>query len=342
MTRDVHESPEFVRLFQTYTGSHESIGARLTATAEQAHAGAPLIVATSSDLALYPGNGQAAHHRRLPPLDARLPGAGGDLTPRPRGRHAGPDEGDRPARAVGRQLPGAPGRRPRRTRGELAGAVGRADRRSPTFAGREQAIAEMVDYACRATERFLERALKDDDYLAAANVRRDYLDGPSDDLPVPVNRIMVATFFLFGMDLAHRLINWFDGLDLPWEQTMVLIAGRQGRPTAGVTRDSNSVAGVIHAASRGRLPDGHLLIAPHAPGLPDVRRHRHHGGRRARARLPAALGRGAARPASSASRCSRATRGSSRRGPRRRAITPGTADRQRDARHGRPRRTGSR
>jgi hypothetical protein len=126
----------------------------------------------------------------------------------------------------------------------------------------------MVGYACSATERILERALKEDDYLTAGNVRRDYLNGPSEDLPVPINRVMVATFYLFGMDLAHRLINWFDDLDLPWEQTMVIIAGRQGRPTAGVTRDSNSVAGVIHAASRGRLPEDHLLIAPHAPVFP--------------------------------------------------------------------------
>ena len=49
---------------------------------------------------------------------------------------------------------------------------------------------------------------------------------------------------------------------------MVIIAGRAGRPTAGVTTDTNSVAGVIEAASRGRLPARHLLIAPHAPVFP--------------------------------------------------------------------------
>ena len=76
---------------------------------------------------------------------------------------------------------------------------------------------------------------------------------------------MVATFFLTGMDIAHRLIAWFDGHALPWERAMVIIAGQQGRPTAGVTADSNSVAGVIAAASRGRLPAARLLIAPHAP-----------------------------------------------------------------------------
>jgi hypothetical protein len=133
------------------------------------------------------------------------------------------------------------------------------------FAGREAAIASMIDYSCRLTERVLERALVDDAYLTAERLRTDYFDGPADNLPVPFNRIMVATFFLTGMDISSRLIAWFDDIDLDWERTMVIIAGRAGRPTSGVTRDSNSVAGTIDAASRGRLPAAHLLIAPHAP-----------------------------------------------------------------------------
>ncbi len=136
------------------------------------------------------------------------------------------------------------------------------------FAGREAAIAAMVDYGCRVSERILERALAEPGYLTAASLRRDFLEGPADGLPVPFNRVMVATFFLVGLDIAHRLITWFDGLELPWERTMVIVAGRAGRPTAGVTRDTNSVAGVIHAASRERLPHRNLLIAPHAPVFP--------------------------------------------------------------------------
>jgi len=267
MARDVYEAPAFVRLFEAYTGSPESIGAQMTAAAERARVGAPLLVATGSDLALYPGDGGAPSVEgfRLSTRGFKELTSVSHLGPAvaslARMKETDPDgvwvencqtllDSVREA-----QLMNSP---------ELW-----AERiRVATFAGREQAIAAMVDYTCRATERVLEHALKDADYLTAANVRRDYLNGPSEDLPVPVNRVMVATFFLFGMDLAHRLINWFDGLDLPWEQTMVIIAGRQGRPTAGVTRDSNSVAGVIHAASRGRLPEEHLLIAPHAPVFP--------------------------------------------------------------------------
>jgi len=49
---------------------------------------------------------------------------------------------------------------------------------------------------------------------------------------------------------------------------MIIIAGRAGRPTAGVTEESNSVAGIVRAASRGRMPGGRLFIAPHAPVFP--------------------------------------------------------------------------
>src|SRR5260370_314597 len=133
------------------------------------------------------------------------------------------------------------------------------------FAGREQAIATMVDYSCRLTERRLEQALDDPSYLTMPTVRRDYLDGPADDLPVPFNKVMIATFFLTGMDIAHRLIEWFDELDIAWERAMVIIAGRAGRPTAGVTEESNSVAGVMRATSRGRMARDRLFIAPHAP-----------------------------------------------------------------------------
>jgi hypothetical protein len=36
---------------------------------------------------------------------------------------------------------------------------------------------------------------------------------------------MIATFFLTGMDIAHRAIGWLDALRLPWERAMVMMAG---------------------------------------------------------------------------------------------------------------------
>lgn len=136
------------------------------------------------------------------------------------------------------------------------------------FTGREGAIAAMTDYACDLTERRLSRALDDPIGFTMSNVVQEYLQGPAEDLPVPFNRVMIATFFLTGMDLAHRLLTWFDAVDVNWERAMVIMAGRAGRPTAGVTEESNSVAGVIRAAARGRLPQDRLFIAPHAAVFP--------------------------------------------------------------------------
>jgi len=266
------ENPEFLRLFQTYTASATSIGAHFAQAAELATAADPLIVATGTDIALFPGGS-------APPMvdGFRLSTRG--FKEIAAISHLGPavatlarlKEQD-PAgvwRSDADDLLAAT----RRARAVNSTALWRDEIAAAAFAGREAAIAEMVDYACRVTERVLERSLADDSYLTAERLRADYLDGPAEDLPVPFNRVMVATFFLTGMDLGHRLVTWFDALDLPWERTMVLIAGRQGRPTSGVTLDSNSVAGVIQAAARGRLPSTRLLIAPHAPVFP-----RHDGG----------------------------------------------------------------
>ena len=156
-------------------------------------------------------------------------------------------------------------RRPARPTPPRSGAIGSPSRRSP---GASRRSLRWSTTAAGSPSGSSQRALDDPSYLTAATLRRDYLEGPADGLPVPFNRIMVATFFLTGMDIAHRLISWFDGLELPWERAMVIIAGRQGRPTAGVSQESNSVAGVIHAASRDRLPPDRLLIAPHAPVFP--------------------------------------------------------------------------
>jgi hypothetical protein len=129
------------------------------------------------------------------------------------------------------------------------------------FRGIEQQIADMVDYSCAVTARYLRRALSEGDYLSAETLTKDYLDGS----PVPINHMMVATFFLAGLDAAHRVLRWLDGWNLDWPNTMVLIAGRQGRPTAGVTWNTSSVATFILGAARERLPMDRLYMAPHAP-----------------------------------------------------------------------------
>jgi hypothetical protein len=68
--------------------------------------------------------------------------------------------------------------------------------------------------------------------------------------------------------MAHRLIAWLDAAGIDWARAMVIFAGQAGRPTAGVTQESHSVAGVVRAVSRGRLAQERAFIAPHAPVFP--------------------------------------------------------------------------
>jgi hypothetical protein len=261
------DSPELLELFETYTASPTSIGAHLSQAVARTNASDPLIVATGSDIALYPGDG-------APPTVQGFRGSTRGFKELAGISHLGPALA---TLAVMRELDESGQWRSdaerlldvtQAARAANSAALWRDRIAVKAFAGREPKIAAMVDYSCRLTERFLQRALDRPSYLTDAAVRRDYLEGPADDLPVCFNRVMVATFFLTGMDIAHRLISWFDGLDLPWERVMVIIAGSQGRPTAGVSQESNSVAGVVHAASRDRLPLEQLLIAPHAPVFP--------------------------------------------------------------------------
>ncbi|MDT4963115.1 MAG: hypothetical protein QOF87_2762 [Pseudonocardiales bacterium] len=261
------ESAELVELFMTYTASPTSIGAHLAAASARQNTDDPLIVATGTDIALYLGGGQ-------PPVVEGFRVSTRGFKELAAVSHLGPAL----ATLVRlRELGDANGWRQDAERLLSATKAARAANSTElwrdriavrAFHGREAAIAAMVDYSCWLTERFLQRSLDDPGYLNTSTLQEDYLEGPADELPVPFNRIMIATFFLTGMDVAHRLISWFDDLELPWERAMVIIAGRAGRPTAGVTRESNSVAGVINTASRGRLPAHRLLIAPHAPVFP--------------------------------------------------------------------------
>jgi Domain of unknown function (DUF5624) len=269
MRPDAHstESQELVRLFHAYTAGPSSIGAHLGRVATGGADGDPLIVATGSDIALYPGRGAAPTvvPFRLSARGFKELAAVSHLGPALASLAYMRELGDQTLwRADAERLLEA-------TRAARIGNTEELWRdvvAVSAFQGREPAITAMVDYSCLLTEAILERSLAHSGYLTISTLREEYLEGPADHLPVSFNRVMVATFFLVGLDLAHRLIGWFDGLELPWERAMVIIAGQQGRPTAGVSIESNSVAGVVHAASRGRLPLERLLIAPHAPVFP--------------------------------------------------------------------------
>ena len=262
-----YQSAEFLRLFETYTASPDSIGAKLNNAALDAGRNAPLIVATGADFVLYPGPG------RDPEVEGyRLTTRG--FKELAAVSHFGP--------AIAslvkiRELD--PAGTVWRVEAERLLAVTEAARLAnspalwrdliavPAYAGRETAIANLVHYACEVTETYLKRALANPETFTAHDMREQYLEARG-DLPgavVPVNKLMIATFFLVGLDTGHRVIGWFDRHDIDWANAMVLIVGRQGRPTAGVTLTTNAVASMISGASRHKLGLERIYIAPHAP-----------------------------------------------------------------------------
>jgi Domain of unknown function (DUF5624) len=256
------ESPELVDLFTTYTASPDSIGSGLGATMGRAAADAPLLVATGTDLALYPRRGVAPSvlgfrmsTRGFKEL-AGVSHLGPALATLAALKEAEPDgvwqaDAERLLLAV------------RRARATNSPRLWREVISVEAYAGRETAIADMTDYALTVTAKYLDRVLADPGHLSFATLRAEYLD--DGDLPVSFNRIMIATFYLVGMDISHRLIGWLDRQEIDWTRAMVIVAGKQGRVTAGVTLRSNAVAGMILAASRGALSPDRLYIAPHAP-----------------------------------------------------------------------------
>ncbi|HEX4721360.1 MAG TPA: DUF5624 domain-containing protein [Pseudonocardiaceae bacterium] len=262
---DAYENPEFVRLFTTYTGSADAIGRRLTRAAADRGRGDPLIAATSTDIALYPGDGRAPTvegfrkstqgFKEITAISHLGPALASLVSVRALiGNGSWRDDAERLLIQV------------KATRATNSVELWRDKIAVGAYRGREQEIADMVDYSCAMTMRYLSAALADEDYLSPETLRSDYLAGGGDvDLPVPINHMMVATFFLASLDIAHRVTRWLHAQAIDWSRTSVIIAGQQGRPTAGVTWNTSSVATMILGASGRRLPLERMYLAPHAP-----------------------------------------------------------------------------
>ena len=278
--RQPKESPELVRLFETYTAGPDSIGAKLTALTAEATANDPLIVATGTDFVLFPGGGRDPEIEGFRMSDARLQGAGRDLAPRAGGGLAAQDAR---ARSGGRAVAAARAQRlldshARGTRRRTRSRCGATSSPSPPTAAASRPSPSWSNYSCELTERYLERALAaPETFTADRPARRTTSKAAAGAVgaTVPMNAVMIATFFLVGMDIGHRVIAWFDRHDIDWSRAMALIVGRQGRPTAGVTWTTNSVCAMILGASRHKLALDRLYIAPHGPAsrsaqLPDL------------------------------------------------------------------------
>ncbi|WP_171113744.1 MULTISPECIES: DUF5624 domain-containing protein [Streptomyces] len=259
-----NESPELVDLFTTYTAGPTSIGSHLTRTAAADTADAPLIVATGTDFALYPGGGkpptvegfrfstkgfkELAGVSHLGPAVATLVQL--------REKYADPGWRNETERLLTEV---------RRSREANSAELWRDTIAVETYRGREQAIADMADYTFAVTDGFLSAALEDETRLNATALRTDYLEKGTAEGHGTVNHMMIATFFLTGLDISRRIIHWFREQQIDWSRAMVVIAGKQGRPTAGVTWNTSSVATMLLGASGYQLPLERLYMAPHAP-----------------------------------------------------------------------------
>jgi hypothetical protein len=136
------------------------------------------------------------------------------------------------------------------------------------WAGQEAKIADLVDYTCAVTDTFLSACLDDESRMTFANLRDQFLDPVrSAEVSVPIDDVMVATFALTFLDIAHRIVGWLRGRDLAWKDLIVLLSGRSGRPTAGLTWATNNACHLIWRASDRQLPAENLHIAPHGPSL---------------------------------------------------------------------------
>lgn len=225
MTDLPYQNRELVGLFEVYTASSDSIGSHLADLAQRSAADNPLVVATGHDIALYPGGGSP------PTVQSYRVNARGfkEVTAI---SHLGPAMSS--LARMKEQDPAGSWRHDairlleavRGVRAVNSMQLWEDDIAVRAFVGRSERLAGMVDYACAVAARVLERAVSDEGYLSAKTLRADFLDGPAEGLPVPFNRVMVATFFLTGLDISHRLLTWFDALGLEWERAMVVVAGQ--------------------------------------------------------------------------------------------------------------------
>src|SRR6266702_1990019 len=159
-----HESPELIDLFAVYTAGPDSIARHLgRAVTDRAHRD-PLVAATSTDIAFYPGDG------RPPTVEPFRMSSRGfkELTAV---SHVGPAVaslvnirallGDGSWRPDAERLLGGV----KATRAANSTELWRDTIAVQAYRGREREIADMIDYTCAVTARYLTAELAHADYL---------------------------------------------------------------------------------------------------------------------------------------------------------------------------------
>jgi Domain of unknown function (DUF5624) len=257
---------EFSKLYKTYTSDPDSIGKHLTDRMVELTDRDPLLVITGADAVLFPGANRPAvvesfrkstrgfielaaisHLGTALPWIIRLR----ELTD-PRWREDAIrllEQIERTRRINTEDL----------WRNEIAVAA---------LSGLETKIVDMIDYSCRVTASFIHAGLANESLMNFQHLRAHYLEPVgSAEVPVPINDMMVATFALAFLDIAHRIISWMRAQVTDWGRLMVMLSGRSGRPTAGLTWETNNMCHLVWKAAHERLPLEHVYIAPHAPSF---------------------------------------------------------------------------
>jgi hypothetical protein len=258
--------PEFRKLYSLFTPDDGSIGERLNGLRARLAADDPLLVATGTDVVVFPGAGRPAltesfrigtrgfieltsisHLGVAVPFLVRL-------------RELGDPQWEALARRLIDQIAAVHG-----VNGE---AYWRDTATVEAWKGLESKITDLVDYSCNTTSHFLLEGLKDPARLTFEYLRKHFLDPVKDvAVPVPINDMMVGTFGLVFLDIGYRIMRWLRAQRLDWERMMVVISGRAGRTTAGLTWQTNSMCHLLWRASRERLSPERVYVAPHAPPL---------------------------------------------------------------------------
>ena len=258
--------PRFRQLYALFTPDEGSIGERLNGVRARLSASDPLLVATGTDLIIFPGDGRPAltesfrigtrgfieltsvsHLGVAVPYLVRL-------------RELGDPQWEALARQLLAQLA--------QVRGVNTVSYWRDSVAVEAWRGSEGKIADLVEYSCAVTARLLEQALSDPSGFTFDHVRQHYLDPVADSaVPVPIDDMMVGTFGLVFLDIGYRIMRWLRSQRFDWERMMVIISGRAGRATAGVTWQTNNMCHLLWRASHETLPADRVYVAPHAPGL---------------------------------------------------------------------------
>jgi hypothetical protein len=136
------------------------------------------------------------------------------------------------------------------------------------FKGYESKIVDMIDYTCEISKTYIRAFLADESLMTFENLRRTFLDPvDSAEIPVPVNDVMVATFTLTFLDIAHRMLRWLRAQNFDWQTLMVLLSGKAGRPSSGLTWVTNNNCHLLWRASQEQLNPENVQITPHGPSL---------------------------------------------------------------------------